>query len=52
MSRGEEGVLRKGAVKLRIEGFSGVVASVKGLDLTPEGLTLKQDLHLRRFSEI
>ncbi len=48
----EEEVLKKLVENLRLEGIRGSVASVKGLDLTSEGLTLKQDLHLRRFSEI
>jgi len=48
----EEEVLKKLVENLRLEGIRGSVASVKGLDLSPEGLTMKQNLHLRRFSEI
>lgn len=48
----EEEVLKKLVENLRIEGIRGSVASVKGLDLSPQGLTMKRDLHLRKFSEI
>jgi hypothetical protein len=37
---------------LRAEGLKGSVASVKGLDLAKEGITVKNDVHVRRFEEI
>jgi hypothetical protein len=48
----EEEVVKKLVENLRAEGIRGSVASVKGLDLAPDGLSMKGDLHLRRYEEI
>ncbi|HBU26045.1 MULTISPECIES: hypothetical protein [Synechococcus] len=48
----EEEVIKKLVENLRAEGIRGSVASVKGLDLSSDGLKLKTDLHMRRFEEI
>ena len=40
------------ALNVRTEGIEGLVASVKGLDLSPEGIVMKNDIHLRRFEQI
>ena len=48
----EEEVVKKLVENLRAEGIRGSVASVKGLELAPEGLSMKGDLHLRRYEEI
>jgi len=48
----EEEVIKKLVENLRAEGIRGSVASVKGLDLSSDGLQLKTDLHMRRFEEI
>ena len=48
----EEEVLKKLVENLRAEGIRGSVASVKGLELAPEGLSMKGDLHLRRYEAI
>jgi hypothetical protein len=48
----EEEVVKKLVENLRAEGIRGSVASVKGLDLAPNGLSMKGDLHLRRYEEI
>ena len=48
----EEEVIKKLVENLRTEGIEGSVASVKGLDLSPEGIVMKNDIHLRRFEQI
>ncbi len=48
----EEEVIKKLVENLRAEGLKGSVASVKGIDLAKEGITVKNDLHIRRFEEI
>tara|TARA_B100001939_G_scaffold185597_1_gene159853 strand:- start:826 stop:1074 length:249 start_codon:yes stop_codon:yes gene_type:complete len=48
----EEEVIKKLVENLRVEGIKGSVASVKGLDLSPEGISMKNDIHLRRFEQI
>ena len=48
----EEEVVKKLVENLRAEGIRGSVASVKGLDLAPDGLSMKGDLHMRRYEEI
>ena len=48
----EEEVIKKLVDNLRAEGIKGSVASVKGLDLHPDGMTMKGDLHMRRYAEI
>ena len=48
----EEEVIKKLVENLRTEGIEGSVASVKGLDLSPEGIAMKNDIHLRRFEQI
>ena len=47
-----EEVIKKLVENLRTEGIEGSVASVKGLDLSPEGIVMKNDIHLRRFEQI
>jgi hypothetical protein len=48
----EEEVIKKLVENLRAEGIKGSVASVKGLELSIDGLQLKKELHMRRFEEI
>jgi hypothetical protein len=48
----EEEVIKKLVDNLKAEGIKGSVASVKGLDLHPDGMTMKGDLHMRRYAEI
>ena len=48
----EEEVIKKLVENLRTEGIKGSVASVKGLDLSPKGIAMKNDIHLRRFEQI
>jgi hypothetical protein len=48
----EEEVIKKLVENLRAEGIKGSVASVKGLELSSDGLQLKKELHMRRFEEI
>ncbi len=48
----EEDVIKKLVENLRAEGIKGSVASVKGLELSSDGLQLKKELHMRRFEEI
>lgn len=48
----EEEVIKKLVENLRTEGIRGSVASVRGMDLTEQGLQLRNDLHMRRFEEI
>jgi|TARA_Y100000991_G_scaffold32915_1_gene21222 hypothetical protein len=48
----EEEVIKKLVENLRTEGIEGSVASVKGLDLSRDGIVMKNDIHLRRFEEI
>ena len=48
----EEEVIKKLVENLRTEGIEGSVASVKGLDLSHEGIVMKNDIHLRRFEQI
>ena len=48
----EEEVIKKLVENLRAEGIKGSVSSVKGLELSSDGLQLKKELHMRRFEEI
>lgn len=48
----EEEVIKKLVENLRAEGIKGSVASVKGLELSSDGLQLKKELHMRCFEEI
>ena len=48
----EEEVIKKLVENLRTEGIEGSVASVKGLDLSPDSIVMKNDIHLRRFEQI
>lgn len=48
----EEEVIKKLVENLRAEGIKGSVASMKGLELSSDGLQLKKELHMRRFEEI